>query len=231
MKIKLQEILESRNILYTLVLSLFLLSYLVVFLPINSVNAQCEGPREKCRWTGPAVSSPHCFIGDEREYEADCTLADNYDVLTAPNCYLLTHSGPPSGGTYSASPLTCPWGDLGAAGFTDVDFGVDCEPGEENCCVGEDGKGVKLAVGVDCAEGADNVVLAYLVGFINFLAVGVGLVVTAMIVAGGVEYILAGGAPQKLEKAKSLITNALIALVTFIFMYAILQWLIPGGFI
>lgn len=113
--------------------------------------------------------------------------------------------------------------ETASGGLTAVDFGGDCEGNSENCC-----NGVSISVGVDCPEN-ENVILSYLAGFINFLAIGVGLVVTAMIVVGGIEYIIAGGIPQKVEKAKSLITNAIIALVTFIFMYGILQWLIPGG--
>lgn len=64
---------------------------------------------------------------------------------------------------------------------------------------------------------------------VNFLSAGVGIVVVAMLIIGGVEYSAAGDNPQKLTAAKQRIINALIALVAFILSFAFLQWLIPGG--
>ena len=64
---------------------------------------------------------------------------------------------------------------------------------------------------------------------INFLSAGVGLVVIIMIIVGGIQYSMAGDNAQAITAAKQRITNALIALVAFIFIFAFLQWLIPGG--
>lgn len=105
------------------------------------------------------------------------------------------------------------------------DFGVDCTGNSPDCC-----NGVRVSVDVGCTE-SDNPILGYLGGIINFLMGGVLLVVTAMIIVGGIQYITAGGVPQKLEAARKRIINAVIALVTFLFLYGILQWLIPGGII
>ncbi len=68
-----------------------------------------------------------------------------------------------------------------------------------------------------------------LLTFINFLTAGIGLVVTTLVVVGGIQYMTAGGNPQKTQAAITRISNALIGLVLYIFMFAILQWLIPGG--
>lgn len=64
---------------------------------------------------------------------------------------------------------------------------------------------------------------------VNFLSIGVGLVVILMIIMGGVQYVAAGDSPEALKNARARITNALIALVVYIFAFAFLQWLIPGG--
>lgn len=64
---------------------------------------------------------------------------------------------------------------------------------------------------------------------INFMSFGVGIVVVGLIIVGGIQYITSGGVPQRIEAARKRITNAIVALVLFIFMYALLQWLIPGG--
>ena len=64
---------------------------------------------------------------------------------------------------------------------------------------------------------------------INFLSVGVGIVVTGVIILGGIQYILAGDNATALAAARQRIINGLIALAAFLFMYAFLQWLVPGG--
>jgi Na+/phosphate symporter len=64
---------------------------------------------------------------------------------------------------------------------------------------------------------------------INVLSALVGVIVVIMIIVGGIQYSAAGDDPQKVAAAKSKITNALLALFLFIFMYALLQWLVPGG--
>jgi hypothetical protein len=69
----------------------------------------------------------------------------------------------------------------------------------------------------------------YVNPFIALLGGLVGLAVVIGIVWGGIQYSAAGGDPQKVAAAKDKIRRALIALVTFIFFYALLQWLLPGG--
>lgn len=64
---------------------------------------------------------------------------------------------------------------------------------------------------------------------VNFLSAGVGVVVVAMIILGGVQYAMAGDNPQAVSAAKQRITNGLVALLAFLLTFAFLQWLIPGG--
>lgn len=64
---------------------------------------------------------------------------------------------------------------------------------------------------------------------VNVLSAGVGLVVIAMIIVGGIQYSIAGDNSQATAAAKQRIANALIALFAFLFIFAFLQWLIPGG--
>lgn len=71
----------------------------------------------------------------------------------------------------------------------------------------------------------------YLEPFINILAAMVAVAVTASIIFGGIQYASSADDPSKVSQAKSRITNALIALVSFFFLYVFLQWLIPGGFL
>jgi len=64
---------------------------------------------------------------------------------------------------------------------------------------------------------------------VDFLSAGVGVVVVGSLILGGIQYSMAGDSPDALSKAKKRITNSLLALVAFIFTFAFLQWLIPGG--
>jgi len=64
---------------------------------------------------------------------------------------------------------------------------------------------------------------------VNFLAALVGIVVIGVIILGGIQYSLAGDNSTATGAAKQRIINGLLALVAFIFTYAFLQWLIPGG--
>ena len=72
-------------------------------------------------------------------------------------------------------------------------------------------------------------IVGLLVTFINILAGLVGGIVVIMIIVGGIQYSTAGDDPQKVQGAKKKISNALLALFTFIFMFAFLQWVVPGG--
>jgi hypothetical protein len=64
---------------------------------------------------------------------------------------------------------------------------------------------------------------------VNFLSAGVGVVVTGVILIGGIQYIMAGDNPNALTAARQRITNGLLALFVFLFIFSFLQWLIPGG--
>jgi hypothetical protein len=64
---------------------------------------------------------------------------------------------------------------------------------------------------------------------VNFLSAGVGLVIVGVIILGGIQYAMAGDSPDAVNKAKQRITNPLIALVAFLFLFAFVQWLVPGG--
>ncbi len=90
-------------------------------------------------------------------------------------------------------------------------------------------QGVDLAVDVNCDESTGNPITGYINGIINFLAGAVGLVVIIMVATGGVQYMMAGGNPQATQAALKRITDAIIGLLFFIFLYAFLQWVVPGG--
>jgi hypothetical protein len=74
-----------------------------------------------------------------------------------------------------------------------------------------------------------NPITQWTVLFINVLGVIIIVGASAMLVYAGVEYIAAADNPDRVKKAKQKIINVIIGVIAFFFMYAFLQWLIPGG--
>lgn len=72
-------------------------------------------------------------------------------------------------------------------------------------------------------------IVKYIITFINALSAIVGIVVVIMIVVGGIQYSASRDNPQATAAAKGRIVNAVIALVFFLFAFAFLQWIVPGG--
>lgn len=64
---------------------------------------------------------------------------------------------------------------------------------------------------------------------VNFLAIGVGVAVLAGIIFGGFLYASSGGSAEQAKRGIGHIRNAIIALLLFIFMYALINFIIPGG--
>ena len=64
---------------------------------------------------------------------------------------------------------------------------------------------------------------------INILTAGVGIAAVGGIVYGALLYTSAGGSPEQVKKALGIITNVVIGVVAYALMYALLNFLIPGG--
>ena len=64
---------------------------------------------------------------------------------------------------------------------------------------------------------------------LTVLTFGVGIAGTLGIVISGVQYLTAKDNEQQVVKAKSRLINIAIGLAAYAMMWALLQWLIPGG--
>jgi hypothetical protein len=71
----------------------------------------------------------------------------------------------------------------------------------------------------------------YINPLISLFSALVGVVVVIAVIIGGIEYSSSAGDPQRAAAARTHITNALLGLFAYIFLYAFLQFLIPGGFL
>lgn len=91
----------------------------------------------------------------------------------------------------------------------------------------------------DCATTGGNcstltqcdLISKYINPFVDLLAALVGVAVVTSIIIGGIQYSSSGGDPGKAAAAKERIRNAIIALIVFIFLYSMLNFLIPGGIV
>lgn len=75
----------------------------------------------------------------------------------------------------------------------------------------------------------DNPIFKALLTIINLLAAGVGIAVVGGIIYGSILFTASRDNAAQKQKAISVISNAVIGLVLFIFMYAIVNFLVPGG--
>lgn len=64
---------------------------------------------------------------------------------------------------------------------------------------------------------------------VQLMTGGVIILAIVGIIYGSILYISAGPNQEQVKKAKGVFTNVVIGILAFAFMFAILQWLIPGG--
>lgn len=64
---------------------------------------------------------------------------------------------------------------------------------------------------------------------IRFLSIAVGIAVVGGIITGGIVYSTGGGNPTQTKKGVTIIVNAIIGLVLYLLMFAIINFLVPGG--
>jgi len=121
---------------------------------------------------------------------------------------------------------------------------VTYDPNKDNACIGTGGVDANgqfnCAATKSCATDSQakpsanktvKLITDYANPIINFMAGAVGIFITIQIVIGGIQYSTSADDPGKVSAARSRITNAVIALLAFIFLYTFLQWLTPGGFL
>jgi hypothetical protein len=61
------------------------------------------------------------------------------------------------------------------------------------------------------------------------MTAGVVIAAIGSVVVAGVLYTSAGSNSSQVQKAKTMITNTIIGVLAYAVMWAILEWLIPGG--
>lgn len=100
--------------------------------------------------------------------------------------------------------------------------------------VSADCGGIKTSI-INCtpkagATGAEGTaVWSLILTVINILTAGVGIVAVAGIIYGSIMYATSGGSPENVKKARTIITNVVIGIIAYAFMFTILNFITPGG--
>lgn len=81
----------------------------------------------------------------------------------------------------------------------------------------------------DSDEIKDTGLWGILILVMNIMIAGVGVLALAGIVYGAVLYTSAGGNAEQVKKAMGIFTNVVIGIIAFGGMWALLNFLIPGG--
>ena len=77
--------------------------------------------------------------------------------------------------------------------------------------------------------GTGGAIVEYLKAFLFVLNGLVGGIIVLVLVLAGVQYITSAGDPSRIKNAKGRVQAAMTGLVLYLLMYAILNFLIPGG--
>jgi hypothetical protein len=72
-------------------------------------------------------------------------------------------------------------------------------------------------------------IVGYIRLFADAITVVLGIVVAIMVVVGGIQYSTAGNNPQAVTAAKKRLSQAILAVAMYVFLFAFMQWLVPGG--
>ena len=74
-----------------------------------------------------------------------------------------------------------------------------------------------------------NPIWAILIMTIKIMSVGVGILAVGGLVWGGILYASAADRADQVKQAITIITNVVIGLLLFVFLAAIVNFLVPGG--
>ncbi len=88
---------------------------------------------------------------------------------------------------------------------------------------------------IDCPQSSGdtpiekNPIFTLLREAVKFLSGLIGVLAVIMFIAAGVVYASAGDSSDKVRQAKTMMTNTVIGIALYVFLVAIINFLVPGG--
>lgn len=188
-----------------------------MYIANTSVSAMTEDERHQCSvdFNGAINRPPPPNPLFSRWEESHCNPSNNPDSLCTVRENELV------GGTGGII-VTCP---APLADEPGQDGPAEFLPEGPNDCAGV----ATSIIGGDMCDDEDGPVFALLKWIVRFLTFGVGIAAVGGLVYGAVLYTTAGDKSEQTKKAIGVITNTVIGILMFGFMFALLNFLIPGG--
>lgn len=71
----------------------------------------------------------------------------------------------------------------------------------------------------------------YINPIVTLLTVSIGVIAAISLVVAGIQYGSAGNDPGKVQKAKHRMGQTLLGVLAYLFLFAFLNYIVPGGFL
>lgn len=120
---------------------------------------------------------------------------------------------------------SCPSASSSTAKNTAVAGQAYCGDGDQK---------VKISFDIGCkgvGGGVENPITDAVFAIIRFLTTGVGLVIVASLTIAGIQYTTSRGDPKATAEAIGRLKSNMVAFLLFLFGFALLNYIIPKGFI
>jgi hypothetical protein len=75
----------------------------------------------------------------------------------------------------------------------------------------------------------DNPIVGFFKTVLQTMAIGLGIALVGGFSTGGVVIMTARGNAQQVQKGEEIIRNAILGIVLYVFMFTVINFLIPGG--
>ena len=75
----------------------------------------------------------------------------------------------------------------------------------------------------------DSGIWGLLILAVNILSAGVGIAAVGGVAYGAILYTTSGGSVEQTKKSRAIIANTIVGIVLYVAMWALLNYLIPGG--
>ncbi len=115
--------------------------------------------------------------------------------------------------------------------FVPSAFAKDCTNllSDETCCAGVATSIIKCNSNGTETELEKTGLWEILLLVFNILTAGIYIVGVGGVVYGSIMYTSAGGNPEQVKQARTIIFNTVLGLIFYTLMFALLNYLIPGG--
>ncbi|MDB5170380.1 MAG: hypothetical protein JWO35_74 [Candidatus Saccharibacteria bacterium] len=194
---------------------------------LSIVSVDCGSSSPTKVQLGDTIKEFKCEKGTPKSVKITDTIDANTKAKTKVQVYSIDQSGETTGGNLRAKDSNCKPTDGNCADCQNTENGTP-----EGCPGCENGKCVDQAADPNAicnkANGCD-LVAKYVQPAINLFSVSFGLIAVISLIVAGIQYSASTGDPQAVSKAKDRIIKTIFAIVAYFFLYALLQFLIPGG--